>query len=98
MPHRMAKEAAVNEELKDHQGRGAEADAIADRARKAAGDGREGAAFTALKEAVETAGANERSAAAKELVDEQAAYQALHQALTDLGIEPEELPQSSLDS
>lgn len=75
--------------MQEHTGQGPEATAIAEQARRAASEGGAGGeALSALKEAISATGPDERSAAAKELAEEQPAYQALHRALTDLGIEP----------
>ncbi len=72
-----------------HTGQGPAADAIAQQARATAAEGGDrGGGYAALKDAIEGASPDERSAAAKQLVDDPPAYQALHNALADLGIEP----------
>lgn len=43
-----------------------------------------------LQDALQDATPDERSAAAKELADDRAAYSAMHEALRALGIEPDE--------
>ena len=60
---------------------------VADQARSAAGGGDAGA-FESLKAAVQEASPDERGAAAKQLADEKPAYETLHRALQELGIEP----------
>lgn len=86
--HHFTKETFVDE---DHTGQGPVATGIADRARQAAAQGAGGGtAYDELKEAVGSAGPDERSAAAKELTEDLPAYETLHRALTDLGIEPGE--------
>ena len=60
---------------------------VADQARSAAGV-QDGEAFEALKAAVQKASPDERGAAAKQLANEKPAYEALHRALQELGIEP----------
>lgn len=63
---------------------------LAEQAREtAAAGGVDGEAFAELKDAVSDASPDERSAAAKELVDEdEAAYETLHRALQELDIQP----------
>lgn len=72
----------------DPTGQGPVATGIADLARQAAQDASGGNAYDELKTAVRDAGPDERSAAAKELTEERPAYEALHRALIDAGIEP----------
>ena len=72
-----------------HEGEGPVAAGVAEQARSAAADRGE-QAYASLKEAVSAASPDERSAAAKELVEDAPAYELLHQALTDLDIEPAE--------
>ena len=60
---------------------------VADQARSAAGR-EDGEAFESLKAAVQDASPDERGAAAKQLADEKPAYETLHRALQELGIEP----------
>ena len=75
------------EEPEQHLGAGEVSAGIAEQARSAAGDTGSDA-FESLKAAVQSASPDERSAAAKELSEERPAYDALHRALQDLGIEP----------
>ena len=70
--------------MEEHTGTGETSTSIAEQAR-GAGDG--GAAYESLKHTLQQASPNERSAAAKELVDDPAAYETLHRALQGLGIE-----------
>lgn len=74
--------------MDDHTGSGPASASIAEQARAAAAERASGQALTSLKEAVQAASPDERSAAAKELVDDRAAYESLHKALEELGIEP----------
>ena len=75
------------EDPHQHEGEGPVAAGIADQARRAAADGGD-EAFSSLTQAVSDASPDERSAAAKELIDDRPAYELLHRALGDLGIEP----------
>lgn len=70
--------------MEEHTGTGAASTSIAEQARTAAGEGQ---GLDALKSALEHASPDERSAAAKEVADDPAAYEALHTALQELGIE-----------
>ena len=68
----------------ERSGSGPVATRIAEHARAAAGGGDD----EQLREALEQASPDERSAAAGELVGEPSAYEALHHALREVGIEP----------
>ena len=76
------------EEPEQHLGHGEVSASIAAQARNAAGGSGSGESFESLKSAVQSASPDERSAAAKELSEERPAYEALHRALQELGIEP----------
>lgn len=81
------------EEPEDHLGHSEVSAGIAAQARSAAGESAAADAFESLKQAVQSAGPDERSAAAKELSEERPAYETLHRALQDLGIEPQAGPE-----
>lgn len=72
--------------MDEHTGDSAAAASIADAARRAS-SAEESGAYEELKAAVQDAAPNERSAAAKDLVDDTPAYDTLHRALQELGIE-----------
>ncbi len=71
--------------MQEHTGHGEASASIADQARAAAAGG--GDDYGRLLQSLTEADPNERSAAAKELVDDLPAYETLHRALIEVGIE-----------